>query len=363
MVKKLTDFIETVFGLNHFEYPFLFFLFLLIPLLYFINRLYKKKGFKFIFYSSSKLFKKKEPSLKIIFAQSIFGFKLLALFFIIIALARPQKINSFKVEKVTGVNIMITLDISGSMKALDFHPANRLETAKVVINDFIKKRVNDKIGLIVFAGTAYTKSPLTINYDFLNRYVLETSTEDLKDEGGTAIGVALATAVNRLVGIRSVNSGKKLIPGQKIKKKSARGIIILLTDGVNNTGEIDPNDAADMAKDFNIKVYTIGIGKSGRVPYIDIDPFGNKRQVMVDSIIDEDLLKKIAKITGGLYFNATKKETLIKIFEDINKWEKTEISSRTIKDVKERYFFFLLFGFFLFFLAEILKRSILRVLP
>ncbi len=363
MLQKISNFIDSVFGLNYFEYPYLFFLLLLIPLLFFVNRLFQKKGYRFIYYSSNKLFKKKELSLKIIFAKSIFGLKLIALFFFIIALARPQKVNSFKIEKVTGVNIMITLDISGSMKALDFHPANRLETAKEVIVNFIKRRTNDKLGLIVFAGTAFTKSPLTINYDFLKRYVLETSTEDLRDEGGTAIGVALATAVNRLIGIRSVNNQKKLAPGEKPQKKSARGIIILLTDGVNNTGEIDPNDAADMAKDFNIKVYTIGIGKSGKVPYIDTDPFGNKRQVMVESIIDEDLLKNIAKKTGGLYFNATKKETLIKIFEDINKWEKTEISSRTIRDVKEKYFFFLMFGLFLLFLAEVLKRSILRIIP
>jgi len=360
MLKKISNFIESIFDLNYFEYPLLFLLLLLIPFLFFINRLYQKKGFRFIYYSSNKLFKKKEPSLKIIFAKSIFGLKLISLIFFIIALARPQKVNSFKIEKVTGVNIMITLDISGSMKALDFHPKNRLETAKEVINDFIKKRLNDKIGLIVFAGTAYTKSPLTINYNFLNRYVMETSTEDLKEEGGTAIGVALATAVNRLVGIGSETSSKNDLLK---KNKSARGIIILLTDGVNNTGEIDPNDAAEMAKDFNIKVYTIGIGKTGKVPYIDIGPFGNKRQVMVDSIIDEELLKKIAKKTGGLYFNATKKEALIKIFNDINKWEKTEISSRTIKDIKERYLFFLIFGLILLFIAEILKRSILRIIP
>jgi len=362
MLKKITDILISIFNLNHFENPIVFLLFLILPLLYFLNKFYQKKGYKFIFYSSREFFKKKE-STKVILVKSIYGIKLMALLFFIIAMARPQRVDSYKVEKIAGLNIMITLDISGSMKGLDFHPKNRLEAAKEVITNFIKKRTNDKLGLVVFAGTAYTKSPLTINYDFLRRYVLETSTEDLKEEGGTAIGVALATAVNRLVGVISNNKSKNKSSLSRNNKKSARGIIILLTDGINNTGEIDPNDAADMAKDFNIKVYTIGIGKTGKVPYVAVDQFGNKRQIMVDSEIDEDLLKKIAKKTGGLYFNATKKKSLVKIFEDINKWEKTEISRRTIKEVKERYYFFLIFGILLLFTAEVLKRSILRTIP
>ncbi len=363
MIKKTTDILISIFNLNHFENSIVFLLFLILPLLYFLNKFYQKRGYKFIFYSSRKFFKREE-STKVILIKSIYGIKLIALFFFIIAMARPQRVDSYKVEKIAGLNIMITLDISGSMKALDFHPKNRLEAAKEVIIDFIKKRTNDKLGLVVFAGTAYTKSPLTINYDFLRQYVLETSTEDLKEEGGTAIGVALATAVNRLVGVisnnKSINKSNLL---KNNKKKNARGIIILLTDGINNTGEIDPNDAADMAKDFNIKVYTIGIGKTGKVPYVAIDQFGNKRQVMIDSEIDEKLLKRIAKKTGGLYFNATKKKSLVKIFEDINKWEKTEISRRTIKDVKEKYYAFLIFGILLLFIAEVLKRSILRTIP
>jgi len=362
MSKIIFNFISSLFDFNRFDKPIAFLLLLILPALFYLDRFYKKKGARFIFYSSKEFFNSNQKRLKIFFVKSIFPIKIIALLFFVIALARPQKVNSFKVEKVTGVNIMITLDISGSMKALDFQPKNRLEAAKDVINDFIKKRANDKIGLVVFAGTAYTKSPLTINYDFLREFVSEASTEDLKDESGTAIGVALATAVNRLVGVVSSEKNKTL-NGIK-KKKTARGIIILLTDGVNNTGEIDPKDAMDMAKDFNIKVYTIGIGKTtGKVPYSVVDSFGYERQIMVDAEFDEKLLKKIAKRTGGLYFNATNKEALKRIFDDINKWEKTEVSRRTIKDVKDRYFFFLFFGFFLLFLAEFLKRSLLRLIP
>jgi Ca-activated chloride channel family protein len=220
MIKKTTDILISIFNLNHFENSIVFLLFLILPLLYFLNKFYQKRGYKFIFYSSRKFFKREE-STKVILIKSIYGIKLIALFFFIIAMARPQRVDSYKVEKIAGLNIMITLDISGSMKALDFHPKNRLEAAKEVIIDFIKKRTNDKLGLVVFAGTAYTKSPLTINYDFLRQYVLETSTEDLKEEGGTAIGVALATAVNRLVGVISNNKSinkSNLLKNNKKKK-------------------------------------------------------------------------------------------------------------------------------------------------
>jgi len=328
----------------HFANKIYFLLLLLVPLLVAWEIFLQKRGKRFIFYSSKKLLRSSDKTVKTFFIKNLFYIKILALIIFILALTRPQELSYFEKENKKGIDILIALDISGSMASVDFKPKNRLEVAKDVISDFIKKRSTDRLGLVIFAGTSYTKCPLTIDYDMLEYFLKVTQLGELED--GTALGMALATSVNR---IRT--------------SKSKTRIIILLTDGINNRGEIDPKDAAKIAKDFNVKVYTIGVGTRGKAPYPVTDAFGRKQEIMVDVEIDEELLKQIANDTGGLYFRATDKEQLKSIFDEIDRWEKTEISTKRFYKAKELYLYFILAALALLFLAEFAKRTILRSLP
>jgi Ca-activated chloride channel family protein len=295
-------------------------------------------------YSSKKLIKSSDNTLKAFFIKNLFYLKLLALILFIAALARPQELSYYEKESKKGIDILITLDISGSMASIDFTPKNRLEVAKDVISDFIQKRSTDRLGLVIFAGASYTKCPLTIDYDLLKDFLEATRIGELED--GTALGMALATSVNR---IRT--------------SKSKTKIIILLTDGINNRGEIAPRDAAQIAKDFNVKVYTIGVGTKGKAPYPVMDANGRTQLYMIDVEIDEELLKEIANNTGGLYFRATDKEQLQQIFDEIDRWEKTEISTKRYYNARDLYIYFIIAAFALLLLAEFAKRTILRTLP
>lgn len=319
-------------------------LLLLIPGLVFWNLYIKKKGKHFIFFSSKKLISDSNKTVKYFLVKNLFYIKLISLVLLILALARPQVLDFYSIEKKKGIDILVTLDTSGSMASFDFKPKNRIEVAKEVIANFIKQRKTDRIGLVIFAGTSYTKCPLTIDYDILNYFLQETTLGELED--GTAIGMALATSVNR-------------IKHSKAKTK----IIILLTDGVNNRGEIDPLDAAKIARDFNTKVYTIGVGKRGEAPFPITDSLGRQQFVMVNVEIDEKLLQKIANDTGGLYFRATDKTSLQQIFSEINRWEKTEISTKKHSRTRELFPYFLLAALIIFILVEVAKRSFLRILP
>jgi len=315
-----------------------------VPLLVLWHIFLEKKGERHISFSSRKLLVDAGRSLKVRLTRSLFYLKLLALVIFIVALARPQLLNQFDVEKKEGIDILVSLDISGSMAAVDFKPKNRLEVAKGVISDFIEKRQSDRIGLVAFAGTSYTKSPLTVDYDILKYFLKETKIGELED--GTAIGMALATSVNRIR-----------------HSKTHTKIIILLTDGVNNRGEIDPRDAAKLAKDFNIKVYTIGVGTRGEAPYPVTDAFGRQKFINVPVEIDEELLRDIAEITGGLSFRATDKDSLEQVFAEIDRWEKTEISSKKFYNATDLFPYFILAGLFLLLLLETLKRTYLRLIP
>jgi Ca-activated chloride channel family protein len=319
-------------------------LLVVVPGLVLWNRYVHKRGKRFIFFSSKKLISDSNDTWKIFFIKKMFYLKLISLVLLILALARPQILDFYSTEKKKGIDILVTLDISGSMASFDFKPKNRLEVAKEVIANFIKQRKTDRIGLVIFAGTSYTKCPLTIDYEILNYFLQETALGELED--GTAIGMALATSVNR-------------IKHSQAKTK----IIILLTDGINNRGEIDPLDAAKIARDFNTKVYTIGVGKRGEAPFPITDSLGRQQFVMVNVEIDEKLLQKIANDTGGLYFRATDKNSLQQIFSEINRWEKTEISTKKHSRTRELFPYFLMAALILLILIEIAKRSILRVLP
>lgn len=326
-------------------YPIYLLLLSVIPLLVLWHLYLNRHGKRFILYSSKQIIRDSNYTVKTFFIKSLVYIKLFALVLFIAALARPQQLNYFDKENHEGVDILLTLDVSGSMASEDFKPRNRLEVAKAVIADFIQKRTNDRIGLVIFAGISYTKCPITVDHDMLKVTLNDTTLNEV-GEDGTALGMALATSVNR---IRHTKSKSK--------------IIILLTDGINNRGEIDPRDAAEIAQTFNIKVYTIGVGTRGKARHPVTDAYGRKQYVMVDVQIDEELLKEIANKTGGLYFRATDQEQLRQIFSEIDRWEKTQITTKRFHTSKELYHYFLLAGFILLFLAEIAKRTFLRTLP
>ncbi len=259
---------------------------------------------------------------------------------IVLAMARPQYENTTVERNAEGIDIVLTLDISTSMKAEDLKP-NRLEAAKRVAEDFINKRVSDRIGLVLFARQSFTMVPPTLDYDLLKRLLADVEMGVVED--GTAIGMGIATAVNRL------------------KESDAESkIIILLTDGQNNSGEIDPVTAADLALSYDIKIYTIGAGTRGTAPYPVKDPiFGNRYQnVEVD--IDEEMLTKIANMTDGAYFRATDTERLEEIYTQINELEKSEIEEIIYTDYQDLYPRFLLPGILFLVLALVSDEFIFR---
>jgi Ca-activated chloride channel family protein len=263
----------------------------------------------------------------------------LAMAALIVALARPQSSLSWQDSTTEGIDIMIASDISGSMLAEDFKP-NRLEAGKNIAIDFIKNRPNDRIGLVIFSGESFTQCPLTIDHDVLiNLYA------DIKNgmiEDGTAIGMGLATAVNRL---RTSDAKSK--------------VIILLTDGSNNSGSIPPITAAEIAKQFGVRVYTVGLGTNGYAPYPVQTPFGVQYQRMkVD--IDEGTLSKIANITGGKYFRATNNETLKQIYTQIDKLEKAKIDVTQYRKKTEMFLPWAILALLLLSLEFLLKNTLFK---
>lgn len=268
----------------------------------------------------------------------LFAFRLLALVLIIMGLARPQTVDvSTKTKTTRGIDIIIAIDVSASMLAKDLRP-NRLEALKSVAAEFINGRPNDRIGLVEYAGESYTKTPITSDKSIILKS-LKSIEYNTIIEGGTAIGMGLATSVNRL-------------KDSKAKSK----VIILLTDGVNNSGFIDPKMASDLAVEYGIKTYTIGLGTNGMaLSPVAIKPNGTFQYGRVQVEIDEDLLKEIAEATGGKYFRATNNEKLKEIYKEINKLEKTDVEEFKFYNYEEKYRpLILLAGLFL--LLELLLR-------
>jgi Ca-activated chloride channel family protein len=295
-----------------------------------------------IIFSNVKAFENVKPSYKSVLRHVMFGFEILALALIIIALARPQSSNSSKNTTTEGIDIVLALDISGSMMAEDFKP-NRLEAAKEVAKEFISGRPDDRIGLVVFSAESFTQCPITTDHSALFNLFNGVQTGMIQD--GTAIGLGLANAVNRLK-----------------ESKAVSKVIILLTDGVNNTGSISPVTAAEIAKLYGIRVYTIGVGKNGMAPYPVQTPFGIQYQDM-EVKIDEALLKQIANLTKGEYFRATNNESLREIYQRIDKMEKTKISVTEFKKFEDRFFFFGLVALILLLIDALIKNTILRSIP
>lgn len=261
----------------------------------------------------------------------------------ILALARPQEENVIREQYAEGIDIMLVLDTSTSMRAEDFEP-NRFEAARDVAREFIDNRVSDRVGLIVFAAQAYTQTPLTLDYDFLQRMLDEVQVGIIED--GTAIGTALAMATNRL---KDTDAESK--------------VIILLTDGQNNRGEMDPVTAAEVAETLDVRVYAVGVGTRGEAPFVVDHPFTGQHRQMMPVQIDEDMLRTVADRTGGRYFRATSKEGLRTIYEEIDALEKTEIETRVYTDRDERYTLFLWPAFGLLALEVLLSTTVLRRFP
>jgi Ca-activated chloride channel family protein len=268
--------------------------------------------------------------------------RFLIFLFLVFALARPQTGSGESKTTQHAVDIMISLDISGSMATLDFHPDNRLIAAKIEAKKFIAGRPNDRIGLVIFGGQSFTQCPLTIDHQAVLALIDKIQLGMVAD--GTAIGLGLANAVNRL-------------KDSEAKSK----VVILLTDGVNNAGEIDPITAGTLAKQFKFRVHTIAVGKEGE-SYLPVpDPrFGGTRLVRVQTEIDEATLQKISSMTGGSFFRAQDEHALRDIFSSIDKLEKTEITVETHTHWDEHYFWFLWPALFLF-LFELVWLNLLRM--
>ena len=325
-----------------FQYPFVLYFLLLIPLLAFWYWKRNKKSTPDITYSSLQMFDGVKPTLRERLIHLPAVLRVLAISFLIVALARPQSFSSGENVFTEGIDIAMLLDISGSMLAEDFEP-NRLEAAKNVIDDFIAGRTSDKIGLVVFAGQSFTQCPLTIDYSVLRNLLKEIKSGMIED--GTAIGTAIANGVNRL-------------KDSKAKSK----IIILLTDGVNNSGEIDPITAAQIAKTFGVRIYTVGVGTRGEAPYPFNTPFG-KRYQMVPVEIDEGVLQQVASITDGKYFRATDNTKLKEIYGEIDKLEKTRVEITSYRNATELFYGWAGLGLLLLVIETGLVRTWLRRLP
>lgn len=331
-----------------FESPWFLGLLLLVPLLAAWPVLAKEwlrpAG---LHYADVTLAAKSSRSWRITMRPLLKVLRLLAVAFIIVAIARPQTGQAREIVRGEGVDIALALDISGSMASLDFEPANRLQAAKAVISEFVQKRPYDSIGLTVFASDAFSQSPPTTDHKVLLRLLdrIKLST-DLGIDDGTAIGMGVANAGNML---RDSDAKSK--------------VIILLTDGVNNSGEIDPLTAAEAAKALGIKVYTIGMGRPGQVPVPSIDLFGRETVVYQESTLDEGTLQEIADITGGLYFRAEDTAGLKEIYDEIDTLEKSQVEVERFTRYRELAAWLLIPALGLVVVEKALRKTYFRKLP
>ncbi|MBI5416560.1 VWA domain-containing protein [Candidatus Poribacteria bacterium] len=327
-----------------FAYPIAFILFI-IPVYMFYYYEYKRKkkilSFKF---SDLGVIKKIKPSMRTKYMRYLYLLRIAAVCMIILALARLQAGKRSEEVLTEGVDIVLAVDVSSTMRSEDFKPKNRLEVAKEVVKDFIKGRTHDRIGLVAFASQSYTQCPLTLDYGVLLSFLDRMQIGMIKD--GTAIGMGIANSINRL---------------KKSKAKSK--VIILLTDGRNNTGKIDPETAANLARTLGIKIYAIGTGKpEGSLMPVD-DPFFGKRYVNVPLDLDEDMLTKISDITGGLYFRADSENKLREIYKKIGEMEKTKIQVKEYLEYTELFQYFAIPALILILTEIILSNTLFRKIP
>lgn len=342
MIEQLSDFFSTswflpeTFQSYEWEKPILLNLIWLILILILLRKVVKFLKNPVLELSLPTKVAKNNPWTYLRLIPSLFFF--LSLVMIVIALARPQRTNE-RVEQYTeGIDIMLVMDISESMDLQDFTP-NRLESAKGTASDFINGRMGDRIGIVVFAGEAFSLAPLTNDYKLLNELISEIAF-DLMEAKGTAIGSAIAAGTNRLKDAESVSK-----------------VMILLSDGESNAGNVDPLFAAELASAIGIKIYTIAVGKDGMVPY-GTDFFG--RPQMVESYLDESTLREIANLTKGEFFRASDGSALQAIFDRIDQLEKTEIMENRYRETNDYYRVYLFWGILFFLIWLVLKSSFLN---
>ena len=325
--------------------------FLLIPLGLVVWWVYRdrKQRRPSIQFSGVSAFAKTTPSIKSYLVKAVAILKVFSLVLAIVALARPQKSDTKVKRNVEGIDIVVALDISDSMLIEDMKPANRLESSKKTIKEFIEGRISDRIGLVVFSGESYTRVPLTLDYGVLLKSLREVQTSRSM-KMGTAIGVALANSVGRL------------------KESTAKTrVVILLTDGENNSGTIDPLTALNIAKGYGIRVYTIGMGRDGQaqLPVITKDAFGRrvKRYQPIHSKVNEELLTKLAVDTGGRFYRAINTDSLKGVFQEIDQLEKTKIDVNRYTKYAELFPPYLQWALWLYLLSFVLGRTFLRRVP
>ena len=326
-----------------FAYPAFFYALILVPMLvaWYIWR--GRKGTAPLSLSGFENLDDKQDSARIWMRHVLAMLRMAVITLLIVVLARPQSSNQWEQVTTEGIDIVMCLDVSGSMRAMDFKP-NRLEASKNVGIEFVNARQNDRFGLVVFAGESFTQCPMTTDRAVVINFMKEIDFGVIED--GTAIGMGLATAVNR-------------IKDSKAKSK----VIILLTDGVNNRGDVGPVTAAELAAGFGIRVYTIGVGSQGNAPMPVQDMFGRTIMQNMPVEIDEDVLKVIAQTTDGSYFRATDNNKLREIYQEIDQLEKTRLDVKQFSKKKEEYFPFLLAAL-LILLTEILFRyTFFRTIP
>lgn len=330
-----------MFGFEFANPKYFLLLVLLLPMiLWYVFK--EKKSHADLQFSSLRAFRGIRHAGRVWLRHVLFALKVLAIVFLVTALARPQSSNSWQTYTSEGIDIVLGLDISTSMLARDFSP-DRLEAAKEVATKFILERPQDRIGLVVFAGESFTQCPLTTDQAVLVNLLREVQSGMIED--GTAIGLGLANAVNRL------------------KDSPAKSkVVILLTDGVNNRGAIAPVTAAVLAKTYGIRVYTIGVGTYGEAPYPVPSPFGVQLQNMRVEI-DEDVLRQIATVTGGQYFRATDNSKLEQIYKEIDQLEKSKMEVKHFSKKQEQYFWFGLIGVLLLVGEALLRYTLLRKIP
>jgi Ca-activated chloride channel family protein len=321
-----------------FLYPYLLFGWLLIPLLAVYHYLWKVKKYPTFQIGGLEGIPSHHNTWRTYLNKSLPAFRWLAIGLFFTALARPQTSSSGQNISTEGIDIVLSVDVSTSMLAMDFKP-NRLGASKSTAIKFIDERPNDRIGLVIFSGESFTVCPATTDHNILKNQVSDVQSGILED--GTAIGMGLATAVDRL---RTSDAKSK--------------VVILLTDGVNNAGLIDPQTATDIAMRYNIRVYCIGVGTYGMALY----PTPNGAQQMPVEI-DEVLMKQISNATGGKYFRATNNKVLTNIFSEIDKMEKTKIEINSFQQKAEQFYIFALLGLALLLFETILRYFILKINP
>ena len=328
--------------------PFILVLYVLIPLLVYLVKKFKKKAQSSIRFSNQELLRGLKPSLRITLSRRFIYLRALSLFLLILAASRPQAVFGRTRVHVEGIDIVLAVDASSSMRAMDFEirrkRVDRLEAVKHVVLDFIRERPNDRMGMVAFSALAYTVCPLTLDHDWLEKNLERVRIGMITD--GTAIGSAVSASLNR---VRDTETKEK--------------IIILLTDGRNNAGRISPMAAAEAAAALGVRIYTIGAGTKGLAPYPVKDMFGNTALRPVQIEIDEDLLKKMAETTGGEYFRATDTASLTRIYDEINKLEKTPMEETGYNIYRELFGFVLVPALALLILEIVLSGTYLRRIP